>query len=386
MLVSEQLQHFRRHRLILAQPEVDRLLQLPRNVTEIGQPHHPPTAFQRVRSAADRAQRFGIAGIGSQQIELFVERSQYFGGLFEEDTKQFGINFLMRRFSQLQGCRRRLLRFLHLRLEASQRGIGTFAGLQGFQRRLGILAQFNIGNEVSIFLDRLQILLELILQPDIFRRLMKRRHQGLCIASVLGKLRFNARRGNTFGFGRRFYCSVSSSFHRRWFFAFHPANKDLEISFPVLQGIDKKAEQGQLICHPLELFTGGQTARPSELLNTTAALLEAARRRKMAKHGQRAANLPDRAIQLRQIMGFSRIAEEAIQRLLDLSQIILNLTPDLANQEFFLSAPRHFIEQRNPGIIGRRFARYAGVQAGNHQVNLLGKIGSQALETLLSVL
>lgn len=107
----------------------------------------------------------------------------------------------------------------------------------------------------------------------------------------------------------------------------------------------------------------------------------------MAKHGQRAANLPDRAIQLRQIMGFRRIAEEAIQRLLDLSQIILNLTPDLANQEFFLERAASFhraAESRHhrPQVcpLCRRTKR-ATIRS-----TCWGKIGSQALETLLSVL
>lgn len=252
MLVSEQLQHFRRHRLILAQPEVDRLLQLhatsPRSVSPTIRPL--PFSVCVARRIVLSASILPVSA--ASRLSCSSSAASTSGGLFEEDTEQFGINFLMCRFSQLQGCRRRLLRFLPLRLESSQRGIGTFAGLQGFQRRLGSLAQFNIGHEISIFLDRLQILLELILQPDIFRRLMKRRHQGLCIASVLGKLRFNARRGNAFGFGRRFYCSVSSSFHRRWLFAFHPANKDLEISFSVLQGIHKKAEQGKADLPPTQ--------------------------------------------------------------------------------------------------------------------------------------
>ena len=85
-------------------------------------------------------------------------------------------------------------------------------------------------------------------------------------------------------------------------------------------------------------------------------------------------------------MIFGRIAEETIKRLLNLRQIALNFTPDLTDQQLFLSLPGHFIEQRNTGIIRRRTTGNAGIQTRYHQVDLLRKISSQPLEALLSIL
>ena len=190
MLPLDQLHQFRRCPLILAQPQVERLLQFPGRFTQVIQADHAAAALQGMRIATDGSQRFQIVRIGLQNGFLLAHGIQHFPRFLEEDSEQLGIDFLVRRIRQLLGCGRGLQHFRFLRLERRQRRIDLVAAqIAGFQRlegRLGALAKFMVGHQIGILLDGLQVLLEFLLQALVLRRLLEGLDQGLGITSLAG--------------------------------------------------------------------------------------------------------------------------------------------------------------------------------------------------------
>ena len=58
----------------------------------------------------------------------------------------------------------------------------------------------------------------------------------------------------------------------------------------------------------------------------------------------------------------------------------------MPDQQFLLSPARHFIQERYGVSRVRRSARNAGMEAGDHEIHLLGKIGPEAAEIFLGIL
>ena len=96
MPALDQLHQLRRCPLILAQPQVEGLLQLPRRFAQVGQADHAAAALQRMGIATDGSQRFKIMRIGLQNSLLLAHGVQHFPGFLKEDGEQFGIDFLVR--------------------------------------------------------------------------------------------------------------------------------------------------------------------------------------------------------------------------------------------------------------------------------------------------
>ena len=140
------------------------------------------------------------------------------------------------------------------------------------------------------------------------------------------------------------------------------------------------------MCHRFEIIGYRRVTRLRELLDAGAATLQQRNGTKVAEHGQGAGDLLDRPIERRQVMALFRVAEETVKRLLDLRQVVLNFTCNLTDQQFFLGAPGHFVEQRQFFIAASRLAGDAGVQASNHEVDLLRKIHPETAEILLGIL
>ena len=151
----------------------------------------------------------------------------------------------------------------------------------------------------------------------------------------------------------------------------------------MLQGVDKEPIRES--CSATASKSHWPAGNPlRQIADAGAALVEIADRAEMTEHGQRTTDLLERAIELGQIMSLGRIAKEGIERLFDLRQVVLDFPADLTDQQLFLGAPCHFVEQRDAFVGGGRLAGDAGIQTGHHQVDLLGEVGAQALETLLA--
>ena len=136
----------------------------------------------------------------------------------------------------------------------------------------------------------------------------------------------------------------------------------------------------------LEGFRLRAVSRRSKLVNLFATGFQAVDRGKMAEHGKCAANLLERTVDRRTIKPLGRIAEKHVERLLDLGQIALDFLADLTDQQTLLRPSGHFIERRQLLVARHRFTGDAGIQARNHQIDLLGEVGSQTLEALLGIL
>ena len=80
------------------------------------------------------------------------------------------------------------------------------------------------------------------------------------------------------------------------------------------------------------------------------------------------------------------LAEKGVQNLFDLDEIVLDFRGNLTDQQFFLSLPRHFIEQGNFRTGLRRIAGDAGMDPRDGDIYLVGKISAQVLIISLRVL
>ena len=121
-------------------------------------------------------------------------------------------------------------------------------------------------------------------------------------------------------------------------------NEGIKIRSTMLQSVDKEAKQRKLACHGLKIGTDRLVIRLGKLPNPGTTLIQVIDRTEMPQHRQCAANLLERPVKLGKIVSLGGVAEECVKRLLDLCQIVLDFAGDLANQQFFLGSPGHFVE------------------------------------------
>ena len=106
----------------------------------------------------------------------------------------------------------------------------------------------------------------------------------------------------------------------------------------------------------------------------------------VAHHGERSDNLAQWHFEGGEVGTFLRIAEEAVKHLFYLYKIGLDFLGNLPDQEFFLSLPRHFIEFRHFRSGHRRVFSDTAVNPLDHNVDLMRKIATKALEVFLGIL
>ena len=76
---------------LLAQPEVEHLLNTPGDFAQIAQANHAAGALERVEGAAEVGQYFGVVRVGAQGVQVGADGFKHFLGLFDEDGQKFGV-------------------------------------------------------------------------------------------------------------------------------------------------------------------------------------------------------------------------------------------------------------------------------------------------------
>ena len=213
---------------LLAQPEVEYLLDGPGDLAKILEANHAAAALQGVEGAAQIGEQLRVVRLIGKKLEVFVNRLKHFVGFFEEDGQQLGVDFFNTRLRQLNRGRGGLRRFCGVRFQRGDCFINLWRilsiGCQCRERGLGLLAEFLVGHQISIFLQGGQILLEFFPQTGIAWLLFQCFEQGVCFALLLLDFLLD-------GFRRRFFFPAG-------FFAragLHVADKTLEVDGAVLQ-------------------------------------------------------------------------------------------------------------------------------------------------------
>lgn len=106
----------------------------------------------------------------------------------------------------------------------------------------------------------------------------------------------------------------------------------------------------------------------------------------MTHHGERPDNLAQRNFKCGKVGALFRIAEEAVKHLLDLSQVGLNFSGNLGDQQFFLGLARHLVELRHFRAGHGRVFGDTAMNPLDHDVNLMSEISAKTLEVFLCVL
>ncbi len=356
------------HCHVLTQPHVQSLLESPGSFTHVGETDHATAALERVRRTTNRRQGFDVAAVAGKHGGLLADGGQHLVRLFEEDSEQFGIDSLVARLGQFQRLRRRRRR-RRLRLR-QRRGRGNLG--------LPCLVTGNVeGHDGIRQIDERRAVHGLFAETGVLRR----RHE--ILEEHLRFLPGQLDRRRDSGLGECFHLRRLPGVCRP---ALQTADKRIVVGFAILQGVDEEAEQRQLLRNRFEILRNGNVSGLCKLLDARAAALQQGNGTKVAKHGQGTGNLFDRGVERCQIVAFFRIAEEAVKRLFDLRQVVLDFTGNLTDQQFLLGAPRHFVKQRQFFIAAGRLAGDAGVKTGNHEVDLLREIRSEAAEILLGIL
>ncbi len=166
----------------------------------------------------------------------------------------------------------------------------------------------------------------------------------------------------------------------------HFGDESLEIGGAVLQRFDEETDQRQLLRKPLEVRFMRDIFRRREVPDVGRALLQNDHSTVVTHHRQRADDLSHRGFQTIQIGTLLGIAEEAIEGLLDLRQVVLNLSGNLADQQFFLHLTRHLVEQWQLGFWWQRRAGDAGTNPLDHDVDLMRKAAVEVLNISLCAL
>ncbi len=289
----------------------------------------------------------------------------------------------LRQFQRLFGGRGRLGNSGFQVTECSvEFGRQIAACLQRIERGLGGFAKFVVGHQIGIGLQRLQVVFQLRLELLVLRRLLQRFEQRLGVALLLFQLGFD----RLHRLGRDDDLLDGFFGLDRLFLAAQAADEAVVVGRAGLQRIDEETQGRQFRRHRFEIRGVGLVALLAETLDLDRRLLQRDQRGIVTQNGERPGNLFDRRIEGGGIETAGRVAEEGIERLLDLAQIALDLARHLGNQQFFLRPAGHFVEQRHAFVGRDRHARYTGLQPRDHQIDLAREIDAEALEVFMRVL
>ena len=230
-----------------------------------------------------------------------------------------------------------------------------------------------VGNQARILLQGLQAVLELVTQLPVLRAFLDRFDQRLRYMAVLLYLRLEAGNDRADILGRHLS-------------TLQAADESLIVGLAMLQRVDEKAEDRQLLGQHLEVSLCRNITATGEGVDSIGTSLNGIDCPEVAKHGQRAGDLLQRRIEQPEVLALFRVAEEGIERLLDLGEVGLDLACDLTDEELLLGPPRHLIEKRQLFRAAQRTAGDACMQACDHQIDLLREICAEAVEILLRIL
>ncbi|TLD45361.1 MAG: hypothetical protein FAZ92_02401 [Accumulibacter sp.] len=374
--LPEEVEELRCHLQLLSQPEVEDLLNRPRRLSQLLEADHPPAALEGVDRAPESGQNLDVVRLLLEQLQVVVDAAEDLVRLLEEDPQQLGVYFLRRRLRELDGFCGGWWRERHFGLEGRHRRVDLWCGIAtGSQRRehmLRLLSQFLVGNQIGILLQCRQVLRHLLPQRRIARLFLECDEQGVCFTLLLLDLLLDRCH---FGFGLLWLTTRP-----------HAADESLEVRGARLHGVDEETDQRQLLGQTFEVGLLWFVTGIREACDFRRAVTQDGDRALMAHHRQGTDDLPQRCIELYQITSPVGVAEEAVEHLLDLREVVRDLTRDLADEHLFLRLARHFVESRQFRLGRQRCAGDAVVDPGGHHVDLVREAAVQVLEVLLCIL
>ncbi len=224
--------------LLLLQPLVEGLFDCPGHFTQCGEADHAAAALEGMEAAPHRGQGFAVMRVGYELRQAGSDGRQDFARFLEEDGEQFGIQLGAAGLGQAGGFGRGGGKRGGALL---QRGLDERRRLFAIDRLDGgarLLRELSIGDQVGVLAQGLEILLELLAQPDLIllRRGAEPGRKNLGLRERPAHLLLEAR--NSF-LGRR---------SQR-----HGIEDGIDIGRAELQLLDKEAEARKFGGHFLEV-------------------------------------------------------------------------------------------------------------------------------------
>ena len=118
-----------------------------------------------------------------------------------------------------------------------------------------------------------------------------------------------------------------------------------EVVGAVLHGINEETDHRQAIGDLLEIGFLRFISGIDKTTNLVGAVAQSCDRGILAHHRQRTDHLFQRDIQAFKLASLGRVAEEAVEDLLDLDKIALDFLGNLPDQQFLLRLPGHLVKQ-----------------------------------------
>ena len=378
----DQVQEGGCRRPVELQPAVEGLLHAPGRFAQRTQPDHAAAALEGVKAAADGDQ--GVEGLHrlARAVEFGADAGEDLVGLFDEDAKQLGVHV---RFAGGQGGlrneggagQRRLFQGRRADVLQFGQGIEVEVGCECAWVRRGLVACGRGGRRERMRLEVGQIQVGEIqvrqvegaeIQPA---RCCGRRREGqLCGAGVGHGRRFASETGRRFpGRGLRgcgiVLCDLC--------FALAPAlgvQEVVKFGRAVGEGLEIKAERGELVGQGLESRSVGVGRRVGEAGDTRARIAHQRQRAGFAEQAERADDLLQRAVELGERFVLGLVAEVVVQGLLDLTQADAHFATEL-NKGFVFLAGACALGVGAGDVRRRRFTAHQGLNAAQALVDLL---------------
>ena len=199
-------------------------------------------------------------------------------------------------------------------------------------------------------------------------------------------LDFLLNRNNRLFFDRNFLFGLLDNFRIARRARLKLFDEAVKIDNAMLQRINKEADQGQLIGHPLKIALLRDIAGICKPLDFVGTLFDRSNSGIMPHHSQSTHHLAEWHIETWQIGTFFGIAEETVENLFDLGEIALDFFGNLTDQQLFLRKARHFVEERNFRSQLRWSTGQTALNSGNGNIDLVSKILTQALKVILGIL
>ncbi len=371
-----------RGRLLVLQPLVHHLLALPTHLAQVHEAHHAAAALERVEAAADGGERFAVVRRIAGRVEVLRDGRDDLARLLEEDLEQLLVDLRAGRVDQLHhllgGLFRRLVGYEPLDRLVDAGLARILRALQRFQRRLALLRHRRIGNHRGVALEVAHRLLEAfarVLRGRFLPILVERLHFLLLDVDVERRHGAGAANVALAAGGRGLHQAEAQQRRHQ-----HLARRGRSL----LQRGDVKAQRRQPVGHHL-----GGLARAVE--RAFGELLHARHHRRIERGGVVQLHDHERALHLRELRrqrgelaAPGRVAEEVVERRLDVLQVHLHFLPHLEDQQLFLRAARHLVEEAAFDRVHRRerLARHRGAQPLRDGLRLAREVGAQ-LEVVL---
>ena len=240
------------------------MLNRPRCFSNVLEPDHSSAAFERMERPSDGGQILHVMRFALQKPGVLFDGRQNLVRLFKENPEQFRVDIFAARLRELNRLGRGRRQVSLLRLERSHRLVQLrrcgVSSLQRGQDHPCLFDERGVGDQIGIIPQRRQIVLELFPQATVVRLLLQCTNQRPSLKLLLLQVLFDRTGDILFLDFVSLPALVGGAI-------LHPVGKIGEIVRAVLHGINKKADQRQLVRHLLEIVLVRHVFRIGEAMD-----------------------------------------------------------------------------------------------------------------------